>query len=230
MLYVTGPENQRAIVEMSIDGGPAREVLTAALSLWEITRVAYSPDARWITFETADRQLFAMPVDGGQPQQLLRGSSHSWDQTSRRIYYAIQSGTGDTRIEAAEIEESSTGLSVGRTFTIGFNTGVLHEFALAADGRRLLVAAVEESLNLTRVALAAGGAGVVGTRGGTDQRAGARSLPDVLSRWTARCRREQSSRGRRALGRGTRLDATEKGGVTRRREYLGHAGVLGQGR
>ena len=162
VLYVTGPENQRAIVEMSIDGGPAREVLTAALSLWEITRVAYSPDARWITFETADRQLFAMPADGGQPQQLLRGSSHSWDPTSRRIYYAIQSGTGDTRIEGADIDESSTGLSVGRTFTVGFNTGVLHEFALAADGRRLLVAAVEESLNLTRVALAAGGAGVSG--------------------------------------------------------------------
>ena len=162
VLYVTGLENQRAIVEMSIDGGPAREVLAAALSLWEITRVAYSPDARWITFETADRQLFVMPVDGGQPQQLLRGSSHSWDQINRRIYYAIQSGTGDTRIEAADIDESSAGLSVGRTFTVGFNTGVFNEFALAADGRRLLVAAVEESLNLTRVALAAGGVGVSG--------------------------------------------------------------------
>ena len=152
-----------------------------------------------------------MPVDGGQPQQLLRGSSHSWDQTSRRIYYAIQSGSGDTRIEAADIDESSTGLSVGRTITIGFNTGVLHEFALAADGRRLLAAAVEESLNLTRVALAAGGAGVSGPRGRTEQRAGARSLPDVLPRWTARCRREQSFWGCGALGCGTRLDATEKG-------------------
>jgi serine/threonine protein kinase len=161
--YVAGPENQRAIVEMSVDGGPAREVLTAALSLWEIVRVAYSPDARWITFETADRQLFAMPADGGEPQQLLRGSSHTWDWTGRRIYYAIQSGgKGGTRIEAADIDESSTGLSVGRTVTIGFNTGALHEFALAADGRRLLAAAVEESLNLTRVALAEGGVGVSG--------------------------------------------------------------------
>jgi serine/threonine protein kinase len=162
VLYVTGPENQRAIAETPMDGGPAHEVLTTALSLWEITRVAYSPDARWITFETADRALFAMPAHGGEPRQLLRGSSHSWDQTRPRIYYAIQSGAGDTRIQAADIDESSTGLSAGRTITVGFNTGVLHEFALAADGRRLLVAAVEESLNLTRVALAAGGAGVSG--------------------------------------------------------------------
>jgi Tol biopolymer transport system component len=162
VLYVTGPENQRAIVEMSIDGGPAHEVLTAALSLWEITRVAYSPDARWITFETADRWLFAMPAAGGEPQQVLRGSSHSWDQTGRRIYYAFQSGTGDTRIDGADIVESSSGLSVGRTIAVGFNTGVLREFALAADGERLLAAAVEESLNLTRVTLAAGGVGVSG--------------------------------------------------------------------
>ena len=94
--------------------------------------------------------------EDNRAQPLLRGSSHSWDPTNRRIYYAIQSGTGDTRIEAADIDESSAGFIVGRTFTVGFNTGVLHEFALAADGRRLLVAAVEESLNLTRVALAAG--------------------------------------------------------------------------
>jgi Tol biopolymer transport system component len=162
VLYVTGRENQRAIVEMSIDGGPAHEVLTAAVSVWEVTRVAYSPDARWITFETADRQVFAMPADGGEPRQLTRGSSHTWDPTSQRIYYAIQSGRGDTRIEAADIHEGSAGLSFGRTITVGFNTGVLHEFALAADGQRLLTAAVEESSNLTRVPLAAGGAGVSG--------------------------------------------------------------------
>ena len=162
VLYVTGPENQRAIAKMSIDGGPAHEVLTATLSVWEITRVAYSPDARWITFETADRQVFAMPVEGGQPRQLLRGSSHSWDQINRRIYYSIQSGTGDTRIEAVDIDESSGGLSVGRRMTVGFNAGVLNQFALAADGRRLLVAAVEESLNLTRVPLAPEGVGVSG--------------------------------------------------------------------
>jgi serine/threonine protein kinase/Tol biopolymer transport system component len=162
VLYLTGPENQRVIAEMPIDGGPAREVLTAASSEWEITRVAYSPDARWITFETVDRWLFAMPADGGQPRQLLRGSSHSWDPTGRRVYYAFQSGVGDTRIDAANIDESPAGLSVGRTITVGFNTGVLKQFALAADGRRLLVAAVEESMNLTRVALAAGGVGVSG--------------------------------------------------------------------
>jgi hypothetical protein len=134
----------------------AREVLTAALSPWETIRVAFSPDARWITFETADRQLFAMAADGGQPQQLLRGSSHSWAPTSRRIYYAIQSGARDTRIEGAELDESSPGLSVGRTFTVGFNTGVLPELALAADGRRLLAAAVEESVSLTRVGVGSG--------------------------------------------------------------------------
>lgn len=53
VLYVTGQENHRAIVTVSIDGGPPNPILPSTASTWEIIRLTYSPDARWITFETA---------------------------------------------------------------------------------------------------------------------------------------------------------------------------------
>jgi hypothetical protein len=103
VVYVAGPEDQRAIMAVSIDGGavPAA-VLPSSESTWEIIRLGFSPDARWITFETQDRQILAMPAGGGRPTTLVEGSSHVWDRSARRIFYVNQQSTGGTRIEAAE--------------------------------------------------------------------------------------------------------------------------------
>jgi Tol biopolymer transport system component len=162
VLYVTGQDNHRAIFTVSFDGGPPKEVLPSTASTWEITRLGYSPDARWITFETSDRQLFAMPAAGGRPTALLRGSSHVWDPTGRRIYYVNHEAAGGTRIEAAELQQSAATPTVARVLVVGVSTGTLHELAIAADGKQLLASGGEESLNLTRVPLAPGGGDVAG--------------------------------------------------------------------
>jgi hypothetical protein len=80
---VTGQENHRAIFAVLVDGEQPTPILPASASTWEIVRLAYSPDARWITFETADRQVLAMPSSEGQPTELLPGSSHVWDPNGR---------------------------------------------------------------------------------------------------------------------------------------------------
>jgi Tol biopolymer transport system component len=147
---------------VSIDGGSPNPVLPSTASTWEIVRVAYSPDARWITFETADRQLFAMPTAGGRPTELLRGSSHVWDPTGPRIYYFNQEAAGGTRIEAAEVQQIAAALTVARVWVVGVSTGSLHDLAIATDGKHLLASGIEESLNLTRVSLAPGGGDVAG--------------------------------------------------------------------
>ena len=86
VIYVTGPENQRAIMTASVDGGAApAALLPSSDSTWEIIRLGFSPDARWITFETHDRQILAMPAAGGRPMTLLTGSSHVWDRSGAPV-------------------------------------------------------------------------------------------------------------------------------------------------
>jgi Tol biopolymer transport system component len=162
LLYVTGQENHRAIAAVSIDGGPPNPILPESASTWEIVRLGYSPDARWITFETSDRRLFVMPASGGQPTELLRGSSHVWDPSGRRIYYVNQEPAGGTRIEAVDVQQGAAKPTAMRVSVVGVSTGALHELAIAPDGKHLLASGVEESMNLTRVRLAPGGGDVAG--------------------------------------------------------------------
>ena len=79
LVYVTGIENQRTILEVSLDGGQPASILPATASQWEIVRLGYAPNARWITFETSVRDVYVMPARGGIPVLLFRGSSHVWD-------------------------------------------------------------------------------------------------------------------------------------------------------
>jgi serine/threonine-protein kinase len=162
VLYVTGREDRREIFEVSIDGGRPTPILPATMARWDIVRLAYSPNARWITFETADREVFAMPAGGGAPTELLRGSSHVWDPSGRRVYYVNQEAGEGTRVEAADLQEGASGPAVARVTIAGVSTGTLKDLAMASDRQHLLAAGVEESMNLTRVPLTAGGGDVAG--------------------------------------------------------------------
>jgi serine/threonine protein kinase len=162
LIYVTGPESHRAIMRVSVDGGHSAPVLPASASRWEILRLGYVPDGRWITFETIDRVVFAMPADGGPATELLKGTSHVWDPSGRRVYYVSQEADASTRIEAADIQDSSAGLRVARVAVVSVSTGNLKDLAIAPDRHHLLAVNDEESLNLTRVSLSPDGDGVVG--------------------------------------------------------------------
>ena len=159
LLYLSGRENQRTILEVPADGGPFTEILSASATAWEITRIAFAPNARWITFETADREVFAMPAGGGRPVSLFRGSSHVWDPSGERIYYLTQGARGGSRIEIATV--TTTGpLAVDSMLTASVSTGTLKDLAIAGNGQRLLAVGIEESLNLTRVGLTEDGGDV----------------------------------------------------------------------
>ena len=62
VIYVTGPESHREIARVSANGGQPTAVLSSSESRWEVVRLGYSPDGRWITFETLDRAVFAVPA------------------------------------------------------------------------------------------------------------------------------------------------------------------------
>ena len=159
--YVSGDESQRTIVIVPADGGPPHPLLPKESSKWEIVRLAYSPNGRWISFETAEGTVFVMPVAGGTPTELLRGRGHTWASSGRRLYFFAVHETG-SRIEAADIRERNHRLTVTNVKGVGTNTGPLQDMAMASDGERLLVSDIEVSVNLTRVPLTADGDNLAG--------------------------------------------------------------------
>ena len=163
VIYVTGPESHREIARVSANGGQPTAVLSASVSRWEVVRLGYSPDGHWITFETLDRAVFAVPAAGGTPTELLKGTSHVWDPSGRRVYYVNQEPDASTRIEVADVQDGVAGLRVARVAVAGVSTGNLKDLAIAADRHRLLAVNTEESLNLTRVPLSPDGDRVAGS-------------------------------------------------------------------
>ena len=161
LLYVSGRENQRTILAVPSDGGPITEILPASATMWEITRVAVAPKGNWITFETADREIFAMPAVDGRPVPLFRGSSHVWDPSGDRIYYVNQGARGGSTIEIATLSTAGP-LAVDSRLTASVSTGTLKDLAIAGNGQRLIAVGIEESLNLSRVRLAEDGGEVEG--------------------------------------------------------------------
>jgi len=154
VLYVSGPENHRALMEVTVDSGASKVALPTESSNWEIIRVRYS-GGRWITFETVDK-IFIMPADGGQPRQVLDGVSHTWDLSGQRIYYCSPGFSGGTRLFSVEIAESEGKLK-GEPESVGLVTATLSELAMSGDGRHVAATEMENSLNLTRLPLNASG-------------------------------------------------------------------------
>ncbi|MFQ5816621.1 MAG: protein kinase [Terriglobia bacterium] len=154
--YVSGPEDHRSILEVAAEGGTPRPVLASADSTWEIVRLQYSPEGAWISFETVDQRVLLLPATGGSPRELLRGSNHVWDPSGERLYYLNREAVGGTRLQSVEIDAGS-GKVLSAPKTVGLMTGILRDLAVARDAQQLVVSKLEESLNLTRLPLAAGG-------------------------------------------------------------------------
>jgi len=157
VLYVSGPESHRSLMEVAAEGGTPRALLPRESSNWEIARDHYSPNGRWITFETFDRELFILSASGGTPRKLLSDvSSHVWDPSGNRIYYCSRELRGGTRLQSWDIDESN-GTLKGSRGLLGILTGDLRDLAMSRDGGHLLASDVEGSLNLTRLPLTSTG-------------------------------------------------------------------------
>ncbi len=161
ILYITGPENRRVILEVSPGGGAPRAILGSDASSFEIVRIACSPDGRWVSFETQLEGIFLMPASGGRPRALLTGFSHGWDGTSRRLYYVALDPQGGSRVQFVEIDPDR-GVVRGIPRTITLMTASLWDLAVSRDGLQVAVAEEAGSRNLTRLPLAPGGGAATG--------------------------------------------------------------------
>jgi Tol biopolymer transport system component len=159
--YVSGPEDHRSVLEVSIEGGSPKPILASADSSWEIVRLQYSPSGSWVTFETWDKGVFLVAAAGGRPRALLEGTSHVWDPSGKRLYYVTRDRAGGSRLQSVEIDER-TGKLLGVPRTVDLMTATLRDLAIARDGQRLVVAERDESMNLTRLPLAQGGGSPAG--------------------------------------------------------------------
>ena len=160
--YVSGNENHRSIVEVPADGGTPRPVLASESSMWEISRVGYSPDGSWITFESdEDGEILVVPAAGGQPRKLLKGFSHVWEPSGKHLYYFSGDSKGGMRLQSVAIEEPTAELKAGPE-TVAWMTGLLHDLAISRDGARVALSEAEDSLNLTRLPLTPAGSSPAG--------------------------------------------------------------------
>ena len=159
--YVSGLENHRSIMEVATDGGTPSPLLPQEASIWEIVRVQYCPGNRCITFETDQREVFLLSLDGGTAHKLLDGVSHVWHPSGKHLYFVTPDPLGGTQLRSAEIDESA-GKLTGEPQTVQFLTGFLRDLAISRDGKRLALSELEGSLNLTRLPLTVNGGSSAG--------------------------------------------------------------------
>lgn len=154
ILYVSGPENSRSILEVPAGGGAPREVLSSVKSTFEITRVGCSPDGRWISIEMQPDGIRLIPPGGGPLQEISGGFGHAWDPSSDRLYFCVRDSLGGSRIQSVPV--TATGPHKTRT-TISLMTTDVSSLAVSGDGLRVVLAELEGSRNLTRLPLDASG-------------------------------------------------------------------------
>ncbi|MFY9550492.1 MAG: hypothetical protein WAU32_05020, partial [Thermoanaerobaculia bacterium] len=161
ILYVSGSEVRRSILEVAPGGGTPKTILSSEASTWEISRIACSPDGRWISLETQFDGILLMPAAGGKPHVLITGFGHAWDPSSHRLYFIIRDPQGGSRIQFVEV--SSKGQAVGGVpATVSLMTTEVMELAVTRDGLRIAVPELEASRNLTRLPLSPGGGAPTG--------------------------------------------------------------------
>ncbi|MBI1874699.1 MAG: PD40 domain-containing protein [Acidobacteria bacterium] len=155
--YVSGRENHRSILEIAPEGGPPKPLLPSESSNWEITRLQYSPDGSWVSFETVGpERVLLMPATGGTPHELLTGTTHVWSPSGRRVYYLTPEPLGGTRLESADLD-ARNGTLQGAPHPVAIMTGILRDLAISRDGQHFALSEQESSLNLTRLPLNAAG-------------------------------------------------------------------------
>src|SRR5262249_14334405 len=102
--------------------------------------------------DTADSEIFILPIDGGRPHRLISGTAHAWEPSGTHLYYCVRDSRGGTRLQAVAIDEG-TGNIVGQPSTIGLMTGFLRDLAISRDGRQFALTEAEGSMTLTRLPL-----------------------------------------------------------------------------
>jgi Tol biopolymer transport system component len=143
-------------MEVTTDGGAPRTVLSPESSSWEIIKVRYSPNERWITFETYNQQIVIVPANGGQPREMLKGVSHAWDPAGHRLYFCTRELSGGTRLLSVDIDDSA-GKPRASPKSAGLVTAVIRDLAVSREGHHLATTEMENSINLARLPLNASG-------------------------------------------------------------------------
>jgi Tol biopolymer transport system component len=164
IIYVSGREGHRVLLEIGADGGEPRTVLASADSTYEIVRVRYSSGGSWVSFETTLGGLHLVPTAGGTPRHVATATSHAWDASGHRLYFLARHLEGGTRVMTVNVDETK-GALIGEPRTLSWMTGILRNLDVSKDGRRLVVSELEGSMNLTLLPLGPGD----GSRSGPEE-------------------------------------------------------------
>ena len=147
LFFRIDPATQRDIWVLPLEGGPAG--VPGKPFPWLATPFnerfpKFSPDGRWVAYESDDSQRFEIYVapfrgQGGTRQISVGGGMYPrWRADGKEIFYVGANG----RLMAAEVSSKGASLEVAAIRPLGIPviTGRVYLYDVSADGQRFLVA------------------------------------------------------------------------------------------
>jgi len=146
IVFVHGTFRQSRIAVVSADGGPPRDLEITGLDVARFFHPKLSDDGRWLLFQSGP-QIAVAPAGGGAARVLARGSRPAWGPGARTIVFTGgEPGRSRTLWQAPFAPGRGELTGPPRPLTFGHGTAA--DAAVSRDGRTIVFAAVDRTLNL----------------------------------------------------------------------------------
>ncbi len=146
IVYVYGTFRQSRIATVAAEGGAPADLEVKGLPLVRFFYPSYSGDGRWIAFQNGST-VCVVPAGGGEAHQIANGERPAWGPESRSIVFTSRERGKNRTLWQAEFD-SGSGRLVGAPRPVTFGRGPDAGAAVSRDGRSIVFAALEQSLNL----------------------------------------------------------------------------------
>jgi Tol biopolymer transport system component len=149
IVFVYGTFRQSRIATVPADGGTPEDVKVTGLPLDRFFYPSYSSDGRWLVFQNGDA-VCLVPATGGEAHQIASGERPTWGPESKSIVFtSCEPGKNRTLWQVPF--DPGNGRLLGEPQPITFGGGPDVGAAVSRDGRSIVFAALDESLNLEQL-------------------------------------------------------------------------------
>ena len=151
IIFIRGPWLGQAIYSAAPAGGEATPLpITTPLTHRYISRPSFSPDGKWITFDSQQpANIYIVPSRGGRAVALAHGSDPVWMPDSKSIVYSdLESGRNST---LSRVRITDEGKLDGAPEPLTSGRGEDNAPAISRDGKSLVYAAQTMAFNIERI-------------------------------------------------------------------------------
>ena len=151
IIFIRGPWLAQAIYSVTPAGGEAARlpIITPVVHLF-ITRPSFSPDGKWITFDSQQPEnIYVVPPRGGRAVAVAHGSDPTWMPDSKSIVYSdLDPGRNST---LSRVRITDDGKPDGAPEPLTSGRGEDKAPTISRDGKSLVYAAQSVAFNIERI-------------------------------------------------------------------------------